>query len=127
MKKIICFFLSVCMVIILSSCKYSDNEVTNGQYKVYYIDKDGIGLTYEIYKSKSAVADTVNVIEELLTKLQTKGDNGKFINPIEPEIQISDFEIKENQLSLYFTAAYNNKEDLDEILSRAAIVKRCVR
>ena len=123
MNKIYCFFLSICMVFVLSSCNYSEELANKNEYKIYYIDKEGTGLVSEVYKSELKETDTVKIIEELLAKLETKGKNNKFMNPIEPEIQISDFEIKENQLSLYFTAAYNNKENLDEILSRAAIVK----
>ena len=36
---------------------------------------------------------------------------------------VREFEIKERQLSIYFSSAYNNLRGIDEVLQRAAIVK----
>lgn len=91
-------------------------------YQVFYINSDGSGLTGKTYQLKDAKQDLVSVIKELIIRLQTPQEES-LKSPIDEGIQVVDYQIKENQLSVYFSAGYNNKSGLDEILSRAAIVK----
>ena len=88
----------------------------------FYINSDGSGLTGKTYQLKDAKQDLVSVIKELIIRLQTPQEES-LKSPIDEGIQVVDYQIKENQLSVYFSAGYNNKSGLDEILSRAAIVK----
>lgn len=99
-------------------------ENTSGTaYLVYYIDSEQTGFsTEEVYDANES-EDMVETLTELLKKLQMDDPDGKHTPPISKDLEVSDFQIKENQLSVYFTAAYNNKSGLDEVLARAAIVK----
>lgn len=117
-----CFFLMLSFLMLLSACGDTKDDGTH-LFQIYYIDKDGTGLVSEEYEIKEEQQNTVDTIQLLLAKLQTNGEKGRYQNPIQPDVEISDFMIKETQLSIYFTAAYNNKSGFEEILARAAIVK----
>ncbi len=114
--------LAALVLVFLTACQGTSDDEDN-IFHVYYIDKEGCGLVSEEYEIETEEQNTVDIIQLLLSKLQTNGSEGRYQNPIQPDVEISDFMIKETQLSMYFTAAYNNKNGIQEILARAAVVK----
>ena len=119
-KKVLCILCTVILVFGMTGCgEKTDKQLMS--YQVFYINSDGSGLTGKTYQLKDAKQDLVSVIKELIIRLQTPQEES-LKSPIDEGIQVVD-QIKENQLSVYFSAGYNNKSGLDEILSRAAIVK----
>ncbi len=101
-----------------------DDAPQNGKNcTIYYLDSASEKIVSENYVITSNENDMKAVILELINRLQTNGESGVFVSPIEKNIEFDRMEYKNNQLSLYFTAAYNNKSGISEILSRAAIVK----
>lgn len=122
MKKTVFFSILLCFMCSMTGCKGSDEEMVSTSYQLYLLNEDGTGLVTKDYEQTAPRQDLLEVIGDLL--LQLKEQNAKrAINPIDANNEISDFQVKENQLSIYFSAGYNNKSGLDEILSRAAIVK----
>ena len=120
-KKVLCILCTVILVFGMTGCgEKTDKKLMS--YQVFYINSDGSGLTGKTYQLKDAKQDLVSVIKELINRLQTPQEES-LKSPIDEGIQVVDYQIKENQLSVYFSAGYNNKSGLDEILSRAAIVK----
>lgn len=120
-KKVLCILCTVILVFGMTGCgEKTDKQLMS--YQVFYINSDGRGLTGKTYQLKDAKQDLVSVIKELINRLQTPQEES-LKSPIDEGIQVVDYQIKENQLSVYFSAGYNNKSGLDEILSRAAIVK----
>ena len=120
-KKVLCILCTVILVFGMTGCgEKKDKQLIS--YQVFYINSDGSGLTGKTYQLKDAKQDLVSVIKELINRLQTPQEES-LKSPIDEGIQVVDYQIKENQLSVYFSAGYNNKSGLDEILSRAAIVK----
>lgn len=120
-KKVLCILCTVILVFGMTGCgEKTDKQLMS--YQVFYINSDGSGLTGKTYQLKDAKQDLVSVIKELIIRLQTPQEES-LKSPIDEGIQVVDYQIKENQLSVYFSAGYNNKSGLDEILSRAAIVK----
>ena len=120
-KKVLCILCTVILVFGMTGCgEKTDKQLMS--YQVFYINSDGSGLTGKTNQLKDAKQDLVSVIKELINRLQTPQEES-LKSPIDEGIQVVDYQIKENQLSVYFSAGYNNKSGLDEILSRAAIVK----
>ena len=120
-KKVLCILCTVILVFGMTGCgEKTDKQLMS--YQVFYINSDGSGLTGKTYQLKDAKQDLVSVIKELIIRLQTPQEES-LKSPIDEGIQVVDYQIKENQLSVYFSAGYNNKSGLDEILSRAANVK----
>lgn len=120
-KKVLCILCTVILVFGMTGCgEKTDKQLMS--YQVFFINSDGSGLTGKTYQLKDAKQDLVSVIKELIIRLQTPQEES-LKSPIDEGIQVVDYQIKENQLSVYFSAGYNNKSGLDEILSRAAIVK----
>ena len=116
----------ICMALMVSALLFGCGENTgdNGKtYKVYYLDGEGEKLISENYTVSLDAKDTVSIATELIHALEKNGEGDRYINPIEPDIEFDELQIDENQMSVFFTGAYNNKTGVVEVLSRAAIVK----
>ncbi len=123
-KQFVTFFIGIfAAVIFLVSCRYGKGEPGGAVYRVFYLNREGTGLVQEDYTVQSDEKDTVGIIEELLKRLRTGEGGSEYTPPVESELEVTDFQIKETRLSVFFSAAYNNRSDIDEILCRAAIVK----
>ncbi|MBO4394949.1 MAG: GerMN domain-containing protein [Eubacterium sp.] len=118
-RKIIMCIVVMCLLMV--GC--GEDETADNSLKVYYLDADKEKLVAEDYVPKAKESDLTALITELIRALEKNGEKDRLTNPIEPEIEFDEFKIKENQLSIYFSGAYNNKTGLYEVLTRAAIVK----
>lgn len=116
----------ICLVLMMSVLLFGCGEDTNtdgNTYRVYYLDGAGEKLIAEDYTVGLEAKDTVSIATELIHALEKNGDSDRYINPIEPDIEFDELQLDENQMSVFFTGAYNNKTGVTEVLSRAAIVK----
>lgn len=125
MKNKIIYILTVLScLLVLGGCAGEKSAQNEGKkYEIYYLDSEKTGLASEPAYAPDSEKDMVGTITELLEKLQTDGPENQYNRPIPANLKVSDFQIKENQIAVYFSAAYNNISKLDEILCRAAIVK----
>lgn len=92
-----------------TGCNHDNSEHESGAFILYQVADDGMGLKKTQFNTIADGDDTVDAVSELLANYKT--------------VDIREFEIREKQLSIYFSAAYNNLHDIDEVLLRAAIVK----
>lgn len=105
-------YIAVILIVVcgaLCGCDVGSSEPKNGEYTFYQVAEDGTGLKKTEYRVMSEEDDAVSIVGELL-------ENYKMVD-------IRDFQLKEKQISIYFSSAYNNFKGIDEVLLRAAIVK----
>ena len=122
-KTLSCLTALLVILCAVTSCSSANSNNTGKVYQIYYVEPNGDGLISENYTLKTTSEDMVEIINELFERLQMKGERGEYLSPLEAGVEVSDFQIKETQLSVYFSVLYNNRSGIDEILSRAAIVK----
>lgn len=94
---------------VLCGCSEHTAELDEGEILLYQVSENGMELKTSQYRINSDQDDTVGVVRELLESYKS--------------IDVRDFQIKERQLSLYFSSAYQNFTGIDEVLLRAALVK----
>lgn len=118
-------YVQLCMIVIVgclcSSCDSMNQE--KYQYTVMYLNSEMTGLVEDEYETVRAGDQTELLVEELLKKLQTGSDDANEKSPISENVRVLDYQIRNAQLSLFFSAAYYERSGLEEILSRAAIVE----
>ena len=125
-KRLVIIMAVISVMLALVACG-NDQESDASIYTVYYLDPTGEKLVEEDYSLSSESDDLATVATELMHAMEKNGTGGKLIHPIEPDIEFDELQIKENQVSVYFTGAYNNKTGVREVLSRAAIVKTLLK
>lgn len=91
-------------------------------YSVYYLDYDMTQLVKEEYQSGREESDVKGLAGELV-KAMRRSEDAKNKSALGDDVEITDIQYKESQLSVYFSASYNGRTGTEEILSRAAIVQ----
>lgn len=94
---------------VLGGCGEDTEGHGTGEFSLYRMADDGMGLKRTKYHAVADSDDTVAVIAELL-------DNYEMVD-------VKEFEIKDGQLFIYFSSAYLSLEPIDEVLLRASVVK----
>ncbi|MGN1206526.1 MAG: GerMN domain-containing protein [Eubacterium sp.] len=92
------------------SCQRTVNPDQKGNIVLYQMAEDGSRLLSSEYEIQADKEDNVSVIQELLDCFKKRVD-------------IRDFQLKEKQLTIEFLSSYYNQDKIDEVLTRAAIVK----
>ena len=101
----ILFLLMLMLCCFLTSCADKKETADGTRYLVYYLDEDQTGLASEETYCSDAAQDMVKTMTEKNKKLQTDSTDGKYKSPIPQGLEVNKYQIKENQLSVYFTAA----------------------
>ena len=119
MKRILCFMLSLTMLLSMAGCNREEEKT--GEYQIYYMNMDKSKLVSEGYDSTGAKGE--ELIKELLTRLQSAPQTAKLRQTIPTNVQINSFKINGAYLYIDFNEAYKEIKPEEEILVRAAIVK----
>jgi germination protein M len=111
----------ICSIaIIFVACDIKTDESEKG-ISVFLINstKDGlvdVKIDIDAKRNKEKVNDILNILSNGINKADV---NPSIINPIE----VYDFTIEDKNIIINFNAAYNNMDDIQEILCRTSIVK----
>lgn len=112
------------MVLLVTGCdKTTDNDVIleEGTYKVYYINSSQTGIVWEAYQAESHNPE--DLIEELLEKLSSEPGNYAYKHSISEDVIVKETILTDGNLTINFDSTYQNQKQIDEALTRAAIVK----
>lgn len=120
-KFLLSFLIVVAAGCLCSSCG-SENQ-GKYQYTVMYLNSEMTGLVEDEYETVHAGDETEPLVDELLKELQSGSSDANQKSPISENVRVLDYQIRNAQLSLFFSAAYYERSGLEEILSRAAVVE----
>ena len=112
-------FLSLIMVISLTACNGKKDE--KGECQIYYLNMDMTKIVAEKYDS--VAEDGTELVEELLTKLQSAPDSNKLRQTIPTNVKINSYKMNGAYLYVDFSKEYKELQPTEEVLIRAAIVK----
>lgn len=121
MKRIL-FLLAVLLLAMgISGCKSKDEDkVSEGEYWVYYLDKDKLSLVKEEYEPSATKTD--KIVTELLDKL-TKPSTKDTYSVFQKKFSVMEVVVDEKVAYIHFTDDYLQMNDVQEVLFRTAVVK----
>lgn len=122
MKKrkwmIVTIFAIFCLLSV-GACKKKD--VASSPYKIYYLNAEQTGLVEEAYTGETK--DPQKAAEEILKCLKKGSEDIQEQSVIPDGVEIENFTLDDEKLDIYFNAAYNDMDTVQEVLCRAAIVR----
>lgn len=125
MKKNIIKVCCLLVVLMLSGCAGSDEEKIKSGYKIYYVNSEENDVITENYRASAKKTDAM--IEEFLRKLEVSSNVAEYRVSKPEEVQLEEYNLKEDTLSLKFSSAYDNMANTTEILMRTAYVKTLIQ
>lgn len=120
-RKWITIAISVLLCLVgLTGCN-KKKDMSASPYKIYYLNPEQTGLVEEAYTGETD--DPEKATEEILACLK-KGSEGIQEQSVIPDgVDIEDIILEDEKLTLYFNAAYNDMDMVQEVLCRAALVR----
>lgn len=116
MKGILLIFS---MLLALTGCRAGEKE--DGEYQIYYLNKDKTKLIAEAYDSTGAKGE--ELLMELLGCLQSAPDDVELCQTLPEEVKINGISINGSYLFVDFSKEYENMPPTEEVLARAGIVR----
>ncbi len=92
------------------ACKNTDsNETEEGEIQIYQSNPEGTALESYPFQTKVSKIDRVEYIDAMLEEFKN--------------LDVIDYQLVENQITLHLSSTYLNYKGIDEILLRASVVK----
>lgn len=124
MRKYICTILVMVMCAGLAACGAIDYVDDKTIFQVNYINKEETKVVPAEYIMQADLSDGEAQVEELLTALGTADDDAiTYKTPLNSDIQVDNFELKEGNLILDMSEKYAELPVPLEVLTRAALVR----
>jgi germination protein M len=118
-KKIMQLFLLMAMLLsLLAGCSKEKKE---DEYEVFYLNSEITKLVSDDVKMDPA--EGYDLIEALLDALQTQPSDAGMRQTIPSDVEVLGVSVTSYQITVDFSEAYQDLEPIEEILTRAAIVK----
>lgn len=115
--------MMVFLMALTAGCGNSQEEAS--EYNIYYINKEKTKTVAVGYEPERT--GTEEMIQEFLDKLFQETQAVDYRRPAPKGVKLESWEMKEDQLSLYFNSGYVEMGNVEEVLCRAAIVKTLVQ
>lgn len=123
MRKYICTILIMVMCAGLVACGSTDYVDDKTIFQVNYINREETKVIPTEYIMQADLSDVEAQVEELLTALGTDYDDITYKTPLNSDIQVVSFELKEGNLILDMSEKYAELSVPLEVLTRAALVR----
>lgn len=123
-RCLLCAFFTL-FLIMLAACGKEQSSAKTTTYQIYYVNYDETAVLS--YDYQTASVETEEVLNELLTQLETMPEKLEYHAPLAGGFSLSNYTITDGQLLLDFDENYKQQEIITEILVRAAIVRTLVQ
>lgn len=117
-KMKILFLVILILSLGIAACNEGENTKEEEKFKLYYLDESSTKLEAVEYSIESE--DIKDIINEVLNEMLIQRENYNVTIP--KTVQILSYELSSNNLSINFSAGYNNLDNISEIFLRASVV-----
>ena len=125
MNKLKVLFFSMAAIFILVSCANSDEYQEGDSYQIYYVNKEQTKVMNGDYITQTK--GTMSVLEELLGQLAQLPEKLEYNPPLAGRFELLEYSLDSGTLTLSFDEHYKEQDAIEEVLTRAAIVRTLVQ
>lgn len=115
-----CICLFSFMFLFLTACSQQEIELA-ASHQIYYVNNADTKLVSVGYEAQSETTD--ELLAELMKQLSLPAENPTYRAPLSEAVQLLEYRLENEQLTLSFGEGYSTLTGVTEILTRAAIVK----
>ena len=123
MEKVSRWLLMALLFSLAAGCGEPGEEQDHLDYQIYYLNKDITKIESLPYEMESGEDDTKGMIDELIGKMQEDSGDVDFKKVIPQDVRVDSYILEGTLLTLYFNETYRTMNQVQETLSRAAIVR----
>lgn len=119
-QAIVCLLFVMCMSTALAGCEKKEDPAL-AKYKIYRMNQEGTGLVEEAYDGE--MEDASIGVPKMLAALKKSNDAIEEQPAIPRGVELLDYTLDDEKLSLYFDEGYSKMDIVQEVLCRAALVR----
>jgi len=112
-------------VFLLASCADSGKEQEGDSYQIYYVNKEQTKVMYGDYRTQTK--ETEKLLSELLGQLAQLPEKLEYSPPLAGRFKLLGYSLDSGTLTLSFDEHYREQNAIEEVLTRAAIVRTLVQ
>lgn len=121
MNRLKIVFISIFALLFLFGCAASVEQAEGDTYQIYYVNKEETKVINSGYVTEAE--DTKAVLEELLAQLAQVPQKLEYNAPLAGNFSLLEYSLDNETLTLSFDEAYKELKPVNEVLTRAAIVR----
>lgn len=121
MKRILlCVWMLLLALVVFGCNNKGEDKRKDGEYLLYYLEKDKLSFVKEEYKPKAVKTD--EIVSELLDKLATPSKKDCY-SVFQKKFEVLEVVVDEKVAYIHFSDGYLQMNDIQEVLFRTAVVK----
>ncbi len=121
MKKCKSIFVLLFTILFLIGCGKAQEEETGTTYRIHYVNKEQTKVLYEDYVTQTE--DITRLLPELLEQMAKVPDKLEYTPPLAGKFKLLTYSLDNGTLTLSFDEHYKEQTSIEEVLTRAAIVR----
>lgn len=120
MKRFWQFVSCIMMTVLLAGCS-TGKEPDTSKSHIYYVNAEGTALIEQGYNLEG---DTVEAeIKAVLKDMKKESDSIDYKSAFPEKLEVTDWNLDDKKLSIYFNTEYGRMDAATEVLLRAAVVQ----
>lgn len=125
MNKCKILFFSILATLLLTSCAAPEKQREGDSYQIYYVNKEQTKVLCNDYVTQTK--GTEKVLTELLGQLAQVPDKFEYNPPLAGKFELLEYSLDNGTITLSFDEHYKEQNAIEEVLTRAAIVRTLVQ
>lgn len=121
MRVGISLVLAAAAAVLACGCGDKKEDVRDAEYTIFHINAEGSGLVESVYTG--SMKDSEKAVEQMLSALKKPDESIEEQPAIPKKVKVESFHLEDEKLELHFNAAYAEMDTVQEVLTRAALVR----
>lgn len=113
--------LAAATAVLACGCRDKTADVRNAQYTIFHINAEGSGLVESVYTGD--MENPEKAVEQMLGALKKPDESIEEQPAIPKKVKVESFQLEDEKLEIYFNAEYGKMDTVQEVLTRAALVR----
>lgn len=121
MRAGISLVLAAATVVLACGCRDKTADIRNAEYTIFHINAEGSGLVESVYTGN--MEEPQKAVEQMLKALKKPDESIEEQPAIPKKVKVESFQLEDEKLEIYFNAEYGKMDTVQEVLTRAALVR----
>lgn len=125
-RHIMIYFVGMLLILLLAGCQTKGESEKKGPHPhLFYQNMDGTGLTMVDYAIEEKDAEAA--VASMLKQLRKSPDSVELCAAIPQNVEVKEYRLEEGTLHLYMSSSYQQLDEVQEVLVRAALVQSLIQ
>lgn len=117
----ICLVLAALLAVTAWGCRDKEEDLEHAKYTIYHINAEGTGLKESVYNGQMKDAETA--VDKMLEALKKPDKDIEEQPAIPKKVEVKGVSLDGEKLRIDFNGEYSRMDTVQEVLTRAAIVR----